>query len=377
MSVTHKISRRKVIRFVVVAVLVLLCAGLMIAAATHPSGQKVQDIDVRSAEGNQPLFKKDIAEHARLIIGTLGAGQALDLEYIEQELEKDPWIANAEVFIDNKQTLRLEILERKPIARIFAINDKSYYLDSAGILLPADQVTPVNVPVFTQVPYLGEDEASVHLAKSIAYLGGLIAADPFWNAQITQVQVLPNGSFELATMVGNHKVVFGDTARAADKLYNLMVFYQKALKKIGWNKYSTVDLRYAGQVVASPAMGYAAPIVEDTAVALPDPDENEISVKAPTALEVERPEVKTETTATPVASPAPKPAGNTTANSAVKEAKKKEQPSKPKDKTKEKQNNNNKTAEKSKKKEQPSTQKQKTTNNKPKDKSQYLLPKKN
>lgn len=375
MSNTHKISRRKVIRFVIVAILVLLCAGLLIAAATHPSMHVVKDIQVSSAIENQPLFKKDIADNAKQIIGNFDGTRSLDLELIEQELEQDPWIANAEVFIDNKQVLRLEILERKPIARIFAINDKSYYLDSAGVLLPADHVTPVNVPLFTQVPYLGEDESSVHLARSIAYLGQLIAADAFWNAQITQVQVLPNGNFELATMLGNHKVIFGDTSRAANKLKALMVFYQKALKKLGWNQYKTVDLRYAGQVVTSPALGYVAPIVEDTAVALPDPDEMEINVSPSSALEeVSVPASEpTPTARNEAIEPKPKQADQSTRLSS--ESKEKNAP-KPKDNSSTKPIKN-KSGGDGQQKEQAVKPKQQQTNKKPEQKTQYLLPKKN
>lgn len=282
------ISKRKVVRFAIAALLVLVCVVLLVTAALHPSVRKIKDIQVKSEDGKQVLLKQDIIDNARKIIGAVSTDDDVDLEYIETELEKDPWIANAEVYLDNKQVLQLLITERVPVARIFANNDKSYYLDAEGYLLPIDNVLQVNVPVFSQVPYLGSDQTSVQLAQSIASLGKMILEDSFWNAQITQIQVLPNGQFEMITLVGNHKIIFGGIERAQEKLDNLKLFYDKGLRKLGWDRYQVVDLRYTGQVVASPAIGYVAPIVEDTVVALPDPDDTYVAPKPAPHNEVEK-----------------------------------------------------------------------------------------
>lgn len=271
------ISKKKVARFTLGVVLVALFAGLLIAATLTRKSGFVKELNIATLNQEIGLVPKSELEQ---VISAAASGdfrkmplKDLDLEQIEKAVEQNPWIQNAEAFVDNKQVLQLELLERVPVARVFSNNGKSYYIDTAGRLLPDDVSVPMLVPVFTNVPYLGNDEMSRKLGRSIVYLGSLIADDTFWNAQITQINVLPNGNFEMAPMIGNHKIIFGDSGRAKDKLHNLFVFYSKGLGKLGWDRYQVIDVRFRGQVVTSPGIDYVAPIVADTAVDLPDQDD--------------------------------------------------------------------------------------------------------
>ena len=61
-------------------------------------------------------------------------------------------------------------------------------------------------------------------------------------------------------VLGDQKILFGDTSRMKDKLNNLFVFYNNVLNRIGWDKYETLDVRFKGQVVASPSLPYNGPV---------------------------------------------------------------------------------------------------------------------
>ena len=86
-----------------------------------------------------------------------------------------------------------------------------------------------------------------------------LQADTFWNTQISQVVMDTAGTFELVPVLGNQKIVFGDTSRMRDKFDNLFAFYKTVLNRIGWDKYETLDLRFKGQVIASPSLPYKGP----------------------------------------------------------------------------------------------------------------------
>lgn len=276
------ISKKKVVRFLIGAALVCLLGGLMFAASYMHRNSNVTDINVVLPGTDIQLMTKEAFKEI-LLSNELSNYENkkikdLNLLDIEAVLENSPWIGRAEAYIDNNKMLQLEIYQNVPVARIFTQSGEHYFIDTARNVLPTNVILPVTIPVFTNVPQLSNDEQSEKYKSNIAYLGALIAADTFWNAQITQIQMLQNGTFEMMTLMGNQRIKFGDTVNAKSKLDNLFVFYNKALTKLGWDRYQVIDIRYNNQIVTSPAMGYIAPIITDTAVELPDLEAGETPV---------------------------------------------------------------------------------------------------
>ncbi len=63
----------------------------------------------------------------------------INLKALETRLKSDRWIANAELFFDNKQTLQVIVDEKEPVARIFTVDGRSFYIDSACRRLPLSE----------------------------------------------------------------------------------------------------------------------------------------------------------------------------------------------------------------------------------------------
>lgn len=373
------ISKSKTTRMLIGMALVCLISGVLIAATMQKRSQHLSKISFVNSTGIQSFLSEETLNQ---ILSKAFAGDLknipiskLNIENIEATLQASPWIQNAEVYIDNKRQMKVEITERKPVARIFANDGKSYLLDSAAALMPAELTLPKLIPVFTNMPYLGKDEMSRKIGSAIAYLGSIITADSFWNAQITQIEVLPNGQFEMATLLGKHKVIFGDTTFAKEKFNNLFVFYSKGLTKLGWNRYEKVDVRYKGQVVASPGMDYTAPIVSDTVIDMPDNDDATINAKTIVT--------PSPTTVAPQPAPSasktdnkPKIQNNTPKIAQPKPTQKPKSSTKPSPPKKEKVKNQNKN-EATKKSGTSSNIKTDNTKNTNKPKTKYLLSEKN
>jgi cell division protein FtsQ len=175
----------------------------------------------------------------------------VDLRSIEEELEKNPWIKNAELFFDNKQVLQVRITEREPVARIFTAMGNSFYLDSSGKVLPLSEKLSARVPVFTGFPYgkkLSVPDSA--LLKDVIRLSKYIYADTFWNAQIAQIDITGN-EFDMVPVIGNHIIRFGDASEMEEKFSKLFSFYQNVSVKVGFDRYETINLMYNGQVVAT------------------------------------------------------------------------------------------------------------------------------
>lgn len=274
MSQTVNISKNKVLRFTVGVLLVCVALSLIIAANVRHNNGLVKDLKLEMInDGHIAISKDDISRQLMSQPRTNYKKESiknLDLAQMEQTIEKNPWVKNAEVFINNKDELQINIDQNIPVARVFSTSGVSYYLDSAMQVLPATISFPYATPIFTNVPYLSNDAMSKKIKSSIASVGSVIYNDSFWNAQITQIKVNNDVSFEATSLMGDFNILLGDTSNMKEKLRNLKVFYQKGLKKVGWNTYQTIDARFNGQIVASPGIGYVAPIVKDTLVALPD-----------------------------------------------------------------------------------------------------------
>ena len=79
-----------------------------------------------------------------------------------------------------------------------------------------------------------------------------IDADPFWKSQVQQVFINDDKEMELVPMVGNQKIIFGDTTCMDEKFKKLLIFYSQGLNTTGWwNKYATINLKFKNQIVCT------------------------------------------------------------------------------------------------------------------------------
>ena len=234
-------------------ILVLLVAAVQTRSTKPCSGMEIV------INGNQEhlyLEKREVAAILRSAnLGDLKGKSMkdLDLKKMEDALELDPWINNAELFFDNDRVLQIQVEESRPLARIFTQKGNSFYIDSTMKRLPLNEHYSPRLPVFTGFPserseWKGKDSI---LMSDIARLAQFIVHDSFWMAQVDQVDINSRSEFELIPKVGDHVVLFGDGQDVKSKFNRLMLFYDQVLSRTGWNSYGLVNVQYSGQVVAT------------------------------------------------------------------------------------------------------------------------------
>jgi cell division protein FtsQ len=170
---------------------------------------------------------------------------AINTRMLEEKLERNPWIKNAELYIDNKMALNIHITENTPILRVFDIKDNSYYLDATGVVMPAIAAYTAKLPVFT-----GFNAADSALTGQVLAMAVYINNNPFWKAQVQQIEIQKKHQFVLTPSLGDHVVYFGDTAMMENKFNRLYQYYTKVAPKSGFNRYLSLNVQYAGQLVA-------------------------------------------------------------------------------------------------------------------------------
>jgi len=87
--------------------------------------------------------------------------------------------------------------------------------------------------------------------RNLYKFGVFLQNNKFWNAQIEQINVTPEKEIELIPRVGDHIVFLGKIDNFEEKLNRLKIFYEKALNKVGWNKYARISLEFSNQIICT------------------------------------------------------------------------------------------------------------------------------
>ncbi|GLR15765.1 cell division protein FtsQ/DivIB [Portibacter lacus] len=175
----------------------------------------------------------------------------LDIMKIEDVLDNNDFIERAEVYLDGKNVLRVELVQKNPIVRINNGAQK-FYLDDKGEYLSLSPVATVRVPVVTGdiKPYTAEyNKIEGHQFQDIFELATKIYKDDFLTSLIEQVHIEKNGDYLLIPKIGKEKIMLGSVYDLEEKMYKLKVFYKEGLTRLGWGKYAYLDLKYEEQVV--------------------------------------------------------------------------------------------------------------------------------
>jgi len=178
--------------------------------------------------------------------------ESLNLNRLENLLEKNPWVSGAELYLDSRDVLHVVVDEKEPVARVFTVNGNSFYLDAHSGIMPLSDQRTAQVPVFTGFPDRKKyNRADSLLLLSVTQTATYILDHPFWTSQVAQIDISPEGNMEMIPVVGNHLVRLGDGENIPAKFNRLLVFYRQVLSKTGFDHYKLIDVQYKGQVVAS------------------------------------------------------------------------------------------------------------------------------
>lgn len=161
---------------------------------------------------------------------------------IEQALRRNSYIDSVSCYKSPNGVVNVLIEQRLPLLRVLSDDGDDYYMDQKGNLMtPQGYVADLIVAT----GHVDRKFARSQLLK----LGRFLHSDPFWNAQIEQIHVLPNHHLRLVPRVGGHTIEFGTADSISQKFRNLYTFYEKVLPQVGWNKYTEISVEHVTQIV--------------------------------------------------------------------------------------------------------------------------------
>lgn len=241
------------IKRILLSIVLLLVLAYLIVAVTafnrKPAGQVCRDVELVIKDTVYAGFitKKEVAAMLEKK-GVSPIGKHLDrirTKTLEQALSKHPLIDEVECYKTPSGKLCIEVTQRIPILRIMSANGENYYLDNKGTVMPPDAKCVAHRAIVT-----GNVEKSFAM-RDLYKFGVFLQNNPFWEAQIVQINVLPGKEIELVPRVGNHIIYLGKLEHFEDKLKRLKTFYEKGLNQVGWNKYSRISLEFGNQIICT------------------------------------------------------------------------------------------------------------------------------
>ena len=185
----------------------------------------------------------------------------VDRASVEEAVMECPYVKNVAVKVSNGGRMIVAVTQHRPVVRMF-FQDNEFYLSHDGGYMPLTRhhychilvgSSEYNEPVLHHPEYISlADTASHTRALGIEYVWHVaryLDDHPAYGEVFDQINVDAKGDVVLIPKLGNMSVVLGDTSLLDEKFENLWSFFDQGVKQVGWNAYSSVSVKYKGQVV--------------------------------------------------------------------------------------------------------------------------------
>jgi cell division protein FtsQ len=215
----------------------------------------------------------------RILMANAGAIVGRDLNEInihklENALKANPFIEFAKVYADMTGIIHVQIIQREPVIRVVNMANLHFYIDANGYKIPLSDNYTAKVLVasgFIEEDFNGRvDTLKTKMAKDLYRTALYIKGDTLWDNQIEQLFVDLKEDVEMVPRVGSHKIILGSTDSLQTKFRNLLVFYKKAIPKVGWDTYKTINLKYNNQIVCEKNIIDSSKIITDISKQIAD-----------------------------------------------------------------------------------------------------------
>ena len=220
------------------------------------------ELKINKLKGDPFMDESDVENLVYTRLDTLEGKLIGDLKLgeIENLLEDQPSVKNAEVYTSIKGDVHLNIDLKRVIARFKPDTTKGFYLDDhGGIMRWVSKYTPRVLTVTGHLhkynrflkDSLVTSDLRTHskLINDVYAFAKFVDQSSYWKAQIGQVYINKSGDAVIIPLVGNQEFILGDLSDYELKLNKIKIFHKKIAMKVGWGKYKIVNLKFNNQIV--------------------------------------------------------------------------------------------------------------------------------
>lgn len=185
-------------------------------------------------------------------------GQRVDsirLHEIEKTLDSRSAILSAQAWTSDS-TLHISIVQREPVARMETA-DHAFYIDDRGYIFPVQgdcgksfPLVKGRLPLYEPVGYKGlpsTEEGREWVEKMLSLIAYMKKSK--WDTRIAVMNVLPDGDIQMTPVEGRESFVFGRPENVQEKFSRINEYYRRIKPEVEENYYSTVNVKYKGQII--------------------------------------------------------------------------------------------------------------------------------
>ncbi len=225
--------------------LLLVVSGLFAFSNERSKKKTINGLNIQFV-GDQNLYitegmvnKLLIQNYGRL---TNVPKEKLVLNTIEEVIETNDMVKNAQVYLTVNGELTSKIVQRRPIGRIEG--NTKFYLDDEGKRMPLSMSHSARVPIITG-KITGKSLEDVY--KILEFIN----ADDFLRKNVIGIHVEEEEKYQLKFRMEEFVVNLGGIDNLEEKFKNFKAFYAKANKDKTLEDFAIVSLEFNNQVVCT------------------------------------------------------------------------------------------------------------------------------
>lgn len=216
---------------------------------------RLDDVD-----GHSFLTRRDVTGYltnqgADPVIGK--SFNEIDFRQLEKRLLHFGLVRSCEVSRDLPGNLIVTVKQPRPVARLVDDGDglrsaSGRYISEDGRFFALSMNYSARVLLLSGAYFSGSEMAGRRSLPADSPLLGLlrfVQQDPFWRAQLIEMNVDKQGYVTMWPQVGHHRIEFGPPTDIAIKFKKLKLLYSTILPAKGWERYRRVSVQYRNQLV--------------------------------------------------------------------------------------------------------------------------------
>lgn len=179
----------------------------------------------------------------------------IHLATLEKRIRTNKLVKDCQVYHDLAGNLVVDIEQEKPVARWITTAQNGewhkasgFYINGEGDYLPLSDRYSARVLMVAGSFFQNRPNLRSGPGESVLDMIKYVQEDPFWQAQVVQMNVSKNGEIDLLTALGDQRIEFGKAENIESKLAKLRIFYQKVMTS-DWSRYSRISIKYHDQIV--------------------------------------------------------------------------------------------------------------------------------
>lgn len=248
-----KLNKHRIKAYVWLVLLTVL-TGVTLTAARFQAEAVITGVEaevVLLERGNNLILPE---EFVSLVTKKFGPMTGLpidmvDMRSIEEFLLTNPYVRQADVYLGASGKLILNLHQRMPLMRVVDNSGRHWYIDTDTVMMPVSRHFTARVPLVNG-DFPSTRDVKQWPVEDLFKITALLQDDEFMGSLIDQIYVESTDKIWLVPRLGPSRILIGDTEDLEDKAERIQKLYKKALPSTGWDTYSYIDTRFAGQIVA-------------------------------------------------------------------------------------------------------------------------------